>query len=236
MPLGAVRPSPLVEQATERLREQITGGHWPVGTRLPGETTLAKELGVGRSTVREALRALAGAGLVQPRQGAGVFVVATEPVEDWPTRLRRAAVTDVYEVRMALEVHAAHLAATRRTDDDVAALRAALAERRDASARDDAAFVDADIALHRAVVAAAHNPLLADLFTEFAPALREGLLDMLDLVRVRDQDPNTGDDTHAALVDAVAGGDPEAATAALRGELEHTSKLLREGEDAAGPE
>ncbi|GHB67040.1 GntR family transcriptional regulator [Streptomyces viridiviolaceus] len=236
MPLGAVRPSPLVEQATERLREQITGGHWPLGTRLPGETTLAKELGVGRSTVREALRALAGAGLVQPRQGAGVFVVATEPVEDWPTRLRRAAVTDVYEVRMALEVHAAHLAATRRTDDDVAVLRAALAERRAASARDDAAFVDADIALHRAVVAAAHNPLLADLFDEFAPTLREGLLDMLDLVRVRDQDPNTGDDTHAALVDAVAGGDPEAATAALRGELEHTSKLLREGEDAAGAE
>ncbi|MET9864714.1 GntR family transcriptional regulator, partial [Streptomyces sp. NPDC006386] len=101
MPLGAVRPSPLVEQAAARLREQITGGHWPVGTKLPGETTLAKELGVGRSTVREALRALAGAGLVRPRQGAGVFVIATEPVEDWPTRLRRAAVTDVYEVRMA---------------------------------------------------------------------------------------------------------------------------------------
>ncbi|MYS11847.1 GntR family transcriptional regulator, partial [Streptomyces sp. SID6041] len=45
MPLGALRPSPLVEQAAQRLREQITGGHWPVGTRLPGETTLAKELG-----------------------------------------------------------------------------------------------------------------------------------------------------------------------------------------------
>lgn len=77
-----VRPSPLVEQAAARLREQITGGAWPVGTRLPGETTLAKELGVGRSTVREALRALAGAGLVRPRQGSGVFVIATEPAED----------------------------------------------------------------------------------------------------------------------------------------------------------
>ncbi|NUS27022.1 MAG: FadR family transcriptional regulator, partial [Streptomyces sp.] len=102
-PLGPLRPSPLVEQAAERLRAQIAAGHWEVGSKLPGETTLARELGVGRSTVREALRALAGAGLVQPRQGAGVFVLATEPTADWPTRLRRAAVTDVYEVRMGLE-------------------------------------------------------------------------------------------------------------------------------------
>ncbi|MFG3157727.1 FadR/GntR family transcriptional regulator [Streptomyces sp. NPDC048219] len=236
MPLGAVRPSPLVEQATERLREQITGGHWPVGTRLPGETTLARELGVGRSTVREALRALAGAGLVRARQGAGVFVTATDPLEDWPTRLRRAAVTDVYEVRMAVEVHAAHLAATRRTDDDIAALRAALAERRAASARDDAAFVDADIALHRAVVAAARNPLLTGLFADFAPTLRDTLVDLLDLVPLRERDPNTGDDTHAALVDAVAAGDAPRAEAVLRRELEETLALLRTGEGGAAPE
>ncbi|MER7970563.1 GntR family transcriptional regulator, partial [Streptomyces sp. NPDC096080] len=135
-PLGALRPSPLVEQAADRLRARITDGHWPVGTRLPGETTLAKELGVGRSTVREALRALAGAGLVRPRQGAGVFVIATAPAADWPTRLRRAAVTEVYEVRTAVEVHAARLAARRRTPADVTALQAALAARRAAAAAD----------------------------------------------------------------------------------------------------
>lgn len=133
MPLGPLRPSPLVEQATEHLREQITGGSWPVGTKLPGETTLAASLGVGRSTVREALRALAGAGLVQARQGAGVFVIAAEPEEDWATRLRRAAVTDVYEVRISIEVEAARLAARRRTDEDLAALTAALAGRRAAA-------------------------------------------------------------------------------------------------------
>lgn len=170
VPLGPVRPSPLVEQAAARLREQITSGAWPVGTRLPGETTLARELGVGRSTVREALRALAGAGLVRPRQGAGVFVTATEPAEDWPTRLRRAAVTDVYEVRAAVEVHAARLAAHRRTPDDITAMERALAGRLAAADADDTAFVDADIAFHAAVVAAAHNPVLADLFREFTPS------------------------------------------------------------------
>lgn len=220
MPLGPLRPSPLVEQAAERLREQIAAGHWAVGSKLPGETTLARELGVGRSTVREALRALAGAGLVQPRQGAGVFVLATEPAQDWPTRLRRAAVTDVYEVRMAVEVHAARLAARRRTPEDVVAMERALEGRRLASGGGDPAFVDADIAFHAAVVAAAHNPVLDDLFAEFTPVLRQGLIDLLSLTGLRTRDPNTADEAHAAMVRAIADGDAEAAAEVVREELE----------------
>ncbi|MEU7060153.1 FadR/GntR family transcriptional regulator [Streptomyces sp. NPDC046197] len=226
MPLDALRPSPLVEQATERLREQITGGEWAVGTKLPGETALAKSLGVGRSTVREALRALAGAGLVQARQGSGVFVIATRPKEDWSTHLRRAAVTDVYEVRMLVEVQAAHLAAQRRTDDDIAALQGALARRRDAANAGDAEFVAADIALHEAVVAAAHNPVLTGLFTEFVPVLQRRLLDLVELLNLRSEDPNHGDEGHAALVDAVVRGDAEGAGHALRAELKQTLALL----------
>ncbi|REK91337.1 FadR family transcriptional regulator [Streptomyces inhibens] len=230
MSLDALRPSPLVEQAAQRLRDQITGGHWPVGTKLPGETTLAKTLGVGRSTVREAVRALAGAGLVQPRQGAGVFVIATEPAEDWPTRLRRAAVADVYEVRAMVEVQAARLAAVRRTDADIAAMRSALEGRRTAAAgRDDAAFVDADIALHAAVVDAAHNPVLTDLFTEFVPALRQGLIDLVELLGLRGQDPQHGGARHAALVEAVADGDGEAASRTLRAEFDETARQLAKG-------
>ncbi|MEU4575049.1 FCD domain-containing protein [Nonomuraea sp. NPDC023979] len=227
MALGALRPSPLVEQATARLREQITGGHWPVGTRLPSENALAQTLGVGRSTVREALRALTGAGLVQPRQGSGVFVIAAEPAEDWPARLRRAAITDVYEVRVIVETRAARLAAARRTDDDVRALRAALAARRAAAGGGDAAFVDADIALHAAVVAAAGNPVLTGLFAEFAPALRERLIDLVELLGLRHDDANPGDDAHARLVEAVEAGDPDTAEAVLQTELDRTLALLR---------
>ncbi|MEW1841052.1 FCD domain-containing protein [Nonomuraea angiospora] len=226
MPLGSLRPSPLVEQATQHLREQITQGEWPVGTRLPGENALAKALGVGRSTVREALRALAGAGLVQARQGSGVFVIATAmatvPAEDWPARLRRAAITDVYEVRMMVETQAARMAARRRTEEDVAALEEALAARARAAAQDDAAFVDADIALHAAVVAAAGNPVLTDLFAEFAPALREGLIGLVEVLGLRAHDRNPGHDLHAQLVAAVRDGDGDAAGAILQAELEQT--------------
>jgi GntR family transcriptional repressor for pyruvate dehydrogenase complex len=223
MPLGPLRPSPLVEQAAQRLRDQISAGVWPVGTRLPGETTLAKELGVGRSTVREALRALAGAGLVQARQGAGVFVVATEPAEDWPARLRRASVAEVYEIREMLEVRAAELAAERRTPDDLADLDRALAAR-DAALDAPAveAFIDADIALHTAVIAAAHNPVLADLFAAFVPVLRDGLLDLAALVDVRASDAAHGRAAHAALVEAIRAQDPAAASDVVRAELGRT--------------
>ncbi|MFB7916631.1 FadR/GntR family transcriptional regulator [Streptomyces sp. NPDC056061] len=225
--LGPLRPSPLVEQATHHLREQITGGHWPVGTRIPGETTLARTLGVGRSTVREAIRALAALGLLQSRQGAGVFVIADHAAEDWPTRLRRASVADVYEVRMLIEVEAARLAALRRTDEDLATLDAALTARRAAGAGGDAEFVEADIALHAAVVAAAHNPVLTDLFAEFAPALRQGLVDLVSLLALRNDDPNHGDAVHDALVRAVVAGDAESAGRAVRSELEATLARLR---------
>ncbi|SNR88603.1 FadR/GntR family transcriptional regulator [Actinomadura mexicana] len=223
MPLGPLRPSPLVEQAAQRLRDQIAAGAWPVGTRLPGETTLAGELGVGRSTVREALRALAGAGLVQARQGAGVFVIATEPAEDWSARLRRASVADVYEIRAMLEVRAAELAAERRTPDDLAALDRALADRDTAFAGPGVeAFIDADIALHAAVIAAAHNPVLADLFAGFVPVLRDGLLDLASLVDVRGSDDAHGRAAHAALVEAVRAQDPAAASEVVRAELDRT--------------
>ncbi|WP_406153825.1 FCD domain-containing protein [Streptomyces sp. NBC_01023] len=226
-PLGSLRPSPLAEQAAGQLRAQITSGHWPVGTKLPGETTLARTLGVGRSTVREAVRALAGSGLLRSRQGAGVFVIATEAAEDWPTRLRRAAVADVYEVRSMVEIHAARLAAARRTDSDLAAMNTALEGRRAAaSGADDAAFVDADIALHAAVVAAAHNPVLTDLFDRFVPVLREGLIELVALLGLRGHDPNHGDEPHTALVAAVRRGDADAAGRILQAEISATVGLL----------
>ncbi|WP_424186866.1 FadR/GntR family transcriptional regulator [Actinokineospora sp. G85] len=229
MPLDALRPAPLVEQAAERLRAQIVGGEWGVGTKLPGESTLAKALGVGRSTVREALRALAGAGLVRARQGAGVFVIATEPAQDWPTRLREAAVAEVYEVRMMVEVQAVRLAAARRTAADIAAIEAALTARRAAGALDDAEFVRADIALHAAVVAAAHNTVLDDLFAQFAPVLHRGLVDLVTLLDLRADDPDHGDDSHAALVAAVIAGDADTAGRVLGEELRGTLDRVTAG-------
>lgn len=127
-----------------------------------------------------------------------------------------------------LEVAAADLAAHRRTPEDLTALHAALEHRRQASTGSNAEFIDADIALHCTVVAAAHNPALATLFTEFVPLLRSSLIDLLELAELRTHEPNHGDDSHTALVDAIEREDGESAKSILRGELEATLARLEE--------
>lgn len=222
--LTSLRRGPLVDLAVRHLREQITSGAWPVGGRLPTEMELAGALGVGRSTVREAVRVLVHAGLLDTRQGVGTFVTATSAIPDWDARLRRARVLEVYEVRQALELKAAVLAAERRTPQDIERIERALAERnRTRAGGSNVDFVDADLAFHRAVVAAAHNPLLEDVFAFFATALREGLLKLVadELADARDSGH------HDRLTAAISAGDAAAAARATAENLEVTADRVR---------
>ena len=219
-----LRRTILVEQAIAALQTRLRLGDWDIGERLPTEQQLALQLGVGRSTVREAVRALASMGLVHTRQGAGTFVQAQTIAEpDFARRLAKAALMDVYEVRQGLEIQAARLAAARRTDEDVARMHNALSRRRRARrAGRMGAWVDADLDFHRAVVSAAHNPVLSDVFTAFTGALRAAL-DMLS------HDPDLsrdGHDDHVALSAAIARGDAAAAVAATARILETTAEQL----------
>jgi GntR family transcriptional regulator, transcriptional repressor for pyruvate dehydrogenase complex len=225
MALTSLRRSPLVDLAVSQLREQVLSGQWPVGGRLPAETELAQRLEVGRSTVREAVRALVHAGLLETRQGSGTFVRSLTPGADWEPRLRRAAVLEAYEVREALEVQAARLAASRRTEADIEALRGCLAERdRTRGAGDDARFVEADLAFHRAVVAAAHNALLTELFDSFAAVLREALIAIRSDQAVQSPD---ADAAHARLAAAIEAGDAAAAAQATHDHIDPTAANVR---------
>lgn len=217
----------LADQAADQLRRRLAAGEWAVGAKLPGETTLAAELGIGRSTIREALRMLAGQGLLRARQGAGVFVERTEPETDgWEAVLRREAIAAVVEVRAAIEIEAARLAAVRATGADVAAMRRALDERAAAADASDREFVDADTAVHRAIVAAAHNPVLSELFETFVPRVAEAMVEMIALLGLRDRDTEPNADEHLALVDAIAAGDASAATRISRAHLEQIAADL----------
>jgi DNA-binding FadR family transcriptional regulator len=216
----------LTDQAAELLRARIVGGEWAVGDKLPGETTLAAQLGIGRSTIREAVRTLAGLGMLESRQGAGVFLRSATPPDQWPRVLEAEAILHVVEVRNAVEIEAARLAAQRRDAVDVAALRQALDGRTAAAHSGDAAFVDADIAVHRAVVVAAHNPVLSELFETFVPRLRAALI---ELIAVLDLHPPSQPDAdeHRMLVDAIEAGDAEAAVRISRAHLDDMAAALR---------
>lgn len=194
-----------VRRTIEQLRARILGGEWPVGARIPTEPQLVAALGVGRNTVREAVRALVHAGVLECRQGSGTYVVSTDELAPVVARrLTNDRMAEVIEVRRAFEVEAARLAALRRTPEDLTALDGALAAREAAwrsGLVDD--FVEADAVLHTTVVAAAHNAMLAELYASFGAALRstvaQAMGDALEPERYVD---------HGRLVEAIRAADP----------------------------
>ncbi|HEY2948620.1 MAG TPA: GntR family transcriptional regulator [Micromonosporaceae bacterium] len=195
----------LVPQVIEQLRAQITSGEWPLGARIPTEPQLAQALGVGRNTVREAVRALAHAGVLECRQGSGTYVVASDEFAGAVARrLAAAEQAEAIEVRRAFEVEAARLAALRRTPADMAALDGALADREVAwrSGR-SARFVEADAVLHTTIVAAAHNAMLAELYASFGVALRASLAGTIGTMLTPERYVD-----HSRLVQAIRDGEP----------------------------
>ncbi|GAA4130417.1 FadR/GntR family transcriptional regulator [Actinomadura keratinilytica] len=206
MTLRTARRSSLVDQVIEQLKSEIAAGAWPVGSKIPPEPALAADLGVGRNTVREAVRALTHAGLLDCRQGDGTYVRATSEMSGAVRRrLQAAELAEILEVRRGLEVEAARLAAARRTSADIAAISAALA-RRDAAwaSGDHAAFVEADLAFHTAVVEATHNRVLTDLYRDFSAALRASIGTAGTLMEYTDV-------PHGPIAAAIEAGDAEAA-------------------------
>ncbi|WP_394162533.1 FadR/GntR family transcriptional regulator [Galactobacter valiniphilus] len=229
------------------LRSRLKDGTWPVGTRLPGEHELAAELGVGRNTVREALRTLVNAGLLTARRGDGTYVIATDELEAaLARRVDSEEAHRVLEVRGALEIETARLAATRATEADLADLRALLAERTDATARhDDAAFLRADLAFHEAVARASGNELLLELYlgvdraATYARERRPGGATPGKAAPDKAAPATSPPEPHALvwatedvhrdhdlLLDAITARDPEAAAAAARHLIEASHRIL----------
>jgi DNA-binding FadR family transcriptional regulator len=206
--MDTVHRESLSDQVARLLLQRIQAGEWEIGQKLPGETTLAPQLGVGRSTMREAIRQLAGQGVLSTRQGSGNFLQSRTPVQDWDALVLRTSIGSVIEARIAIECEAAALAAQRHTPSDLAAIRAALAHR-NADRATIEGRVDADTALHRSIVAASGNEILTELFDTFAERSREAMIQML---RLRGE-PGTDDDQllHERIVQAVVDRDATAA-------------------------
>jgi len=216
-----VRRESLAEQAAELLRARIQDGEWEIGRKLPGETTLASQLGIGRSTVREATRILAGRGILTTRQGSGVFVAAIDIPESWGVVLERADIVAVIEARTAIEVEASALAAERHTPAELTALRKALDEREQYRA-DIGAHVETDMAFHRGIVVAAQSPVLLELFDGLASRSSRAMTDML---RVQGHHGDDGDQgVRERIYEAIASHDVEAAAGLTRSYL----RILKE--------
>jgi len=149
------------------LQSQITGGAYKVGSKLPSEAKLATQYNVSRTVVREAIASLRSIGLVKTRQGAGAFIArlsSEEPVLTFrPVNLQKiSSIIEALEIRRAVEVEAAALAAERRSPMQIVCIFEALeAFRKDIESGQDSAATD--FKFHLAVAEAANNSR----FTEF---------------------------------------------------------------------
>ena len=225
MPLQIVESSRLYRQIAEQLRGLIAGGEFGAGTRLPAERDLAKQLGVSRPSVREALIALEVEGWVEVRTGSGIYV-KTNPRNgrghpgaagaEWGP-------LQVMQARQLVEAEVAALAARNARRPQLAALADALARMRS----DAAAGVEpraGDEAFHDAIAAACGNEVLADTVRSYSHA-RHGAL----FLRLGDWFENPASWSaaiaeHEAVLDAVRAHDANAARAAMQQHLKKATQ------------
>jgi len=206
------------------MRQMFSEAAWSPGAKLPSEQELGRQLGVGRSTVREALRVLGHLGLVEARSGLGTYVVDRRMPRghvDQPhtsTNLRQ-----LYEFRRALEVPAARLAAERRTDDQLSEIRAAW-DRCKVAVENDSAdeFARLDFEFHFSIIQASGNAFYTEAYRALEASFARYVSLVLALGPLRSMLH-----FHDGLIDAIAQQDSAAAAAAVDENFLETDVRLR---------
>nr|WP_297403725.1 FadR/GntR family transcriptional regulator [uncultured Marinobacter sp.] len=220
--LERIRKGSLVETAIESLRKAIETGGWSIGDRLPVESELSDALGVSRNTVREAVRVLVHAGMLETRQGDGTYVRATRDAGETLRRIARTQLADQLEVRIMLETEAAKLAASRRTEQDLRNMTSALDAR--ARAGDDLQDrIRHDEEFHHALVVASHNPALVELYDYFSQAVSE----TIEQTETNADLPEPSQEDHELLLAAVRRQDESKAESLARALLKPSLQALK---------
>lgn len=238
---GGRRPR-LADRLVADLGERIRSGQLSPGSRLPTETELGETFGVSRTVVREAVARLSADGLVEARQGAGMFVSgnpATEAIrqlasDDLGDTV--AMVLNVLEVRMAVEMEAAALAATRRSLSQAGDIQRAFGEF-DALLRTAQPTGTADFAFHRSIARATNNPFYVEILDVLGRrTIPRDLVPMIDAGLLHSREYQAGlHEEHRAIMSAILDGDPAAARVAMNAHLSASQtryqRLLRQGGD-----
>jgi len=218
-----IQTSRLYEQIVQQIEESILKGELNEGSQLPAERDLAKQFGVSRTAVREAIKALQEKGLVDAFPGRGTFVTngTSNSMRRSLDRIIKSGEPDglayLVEVREILEPEIAALAAVRATEQDLTAMREAL-DVMDNAGRDSDAFIEADLDFHLALAEAAANPIVLSLIDSIVGLLRE---QRLRIFRIPGG-PECGQDHHKRILEAIQRHDPHEARVAM---LAHLSQV-----------
>lgn len=214
------RETTMAHRVTGQIEQLIVERRLQLGDRLPSERDLARQFGVSRTVVREAVRALVAKGLLEVKPGSGTVIrsPSARTVTQSMTLFLRGGQPDldftkVHEIRRVLEIEIAGLAAARRTDDDLIKLQRLLDEMPTVQ-HDRDRFAQNDVAFHAALAAATHNELFA--------LLLDSIVDIMLKVRQMGLDvPGTtahGINFHRAIFAEVKAGNVDGARQTM---LEH---------------
>ena len=226
------RPRSLGLELVSSLSERIRDGRLPVGAKMPTEAAIMAEFEVSRTVVREALSKLQASGLVETRHGIGTFVLGLGDDAGFKiSREQYATLQDVVavlELRIGLETEAAALAAQRRTESNLAAMRKAL----DALAlalEHGSDAVAADFLFHQEVARATQNDHFADLMTTLGSRIipRARLEPAQAMTDERREYLRRVNGEHESIFDAISSQDAEGARAAMRTHLANSRERRR---------
>jgi GntR family transcriptional regulator, transcriptional repressor for pyruvate dehydrogenase complex len=212
MPLHAIEPRRLYRQIADQLRELIERGEYERGTRLPPERDLARQFGVSRASVREALIALEVEGLVEVRMGSGIYVNSTEPAA--PRTVSAEAPLETIRARQLIEAELAAIAAQRMKKAQVAGLREAIALMRQ-EAQAGQIPTRGDRLFHTRIAQACDNSVLLRLVSELFDERANPLYEQLGSHFENERSWAEAIDEHCAVVDAIAARSPAAAREAM---------------------
>ncbi|OCT15863.1 hypothetical protein A8709_09560 [Paenibacillus pectinilyticus] len=217
----------LVDDVVTQLQKKISDGDLKMGDKIPTEPELMEQFGVGRSTIREAVRVLVHAGLLEKKQGFGTFLTGhSDAVMQEPLvhRLRRAEILEVYEVRKMLELEIARLAAERRDEADLAVMEDALNQRLKAlEAGDTNTYLAVDMVFHQAIAIASKNGVVVDLYRSLSAVMMDAAQKL-----VEDKDVyNHHHQIHVNLYQAIKDKDVGAAEHWALQNLEETVQQLK---------
>jgi GntR family transcriptional repressor for pyruvate dehydrogenase complex len=224
--LRPVRPQTVSDQVAEQLRRLITSGEYKPGDRIPAERELALRLGVGRPAVREALRELKAQGLLVAGRGAQGTTVASLPSPSFTPSLTNVMgqgaerIVELMEVRSAVEIEAAGLAARRATLEDLHRLSILV------NSLTDMLTPDEDIAFHTAIAEATHNPLFERVIQEPVGLLHDHMAAILDAYYKEPGGAVALQQQHDAIRQAIRSGDETKARHAMRHHLDHVARGL----------
>ena len=214
-----IKPKKVSAQIAEQIRASILAGEFAPGDKLPPERELAEMFGVSRPSVREALNALASAGLVMSYQGGGTVVKSlvetssANPLSEL-IRIQQDRALDVIEVRKCMESWTAWYAAERALPDDIRRMDEILAGMKQNLERKQPSE-DLDANLHIIIARATHNVVWLHLMQSLFDAMKEFQQSVWRAVYLTHEDHQLLFEHHSAVVQAIKAKDPQAARDAM---------------------